>query len=636
MASDNRQRRIALSCEGCRQRKAKCTKPRSGPCHRCIRLGKECLLGAPAAPPYYHTSKERYDLMVSVIHHFVPSADVSTEGLRQFVKNLLPPMEGSLSSTAHTEASKTVPWLPDSSGKDVSPMALPTPENSPSCVVDDVEDTLLADAMNIPRFNGSSSWIALNAKIVCHLSTNNNSLSPFNQGYSSRNAEYLPDRAALERAAVLFFRDINSVIFILDQEKFYVWLDDVYGEQDVSTSILVIVYLVMALCGDEASSFEIARSYINDVIEESSLNSVRAIMLMTLYRQTRDECSLGWVILGTGIRIAQSFGLHQMIGYTQDTSVYRAEVKRRIWWSLCELDQWTSCMLGRPPAIGYTEGGVPLPSPELNTTAFTPPGYATASAALGCLIGQISEQMYTDKKNAHSEEKLSSDLVQRVEQWRRELPRHLNLESTIAPSFVRTTSYLGLKYNYACMLIGRPYLTHSVLCNNTHGAVFSSQLEICERANSDSVNILHNLYTQGLLVSSLYFDTYLILTTALILYIRSVKKPSLREDLRSFIPILKMCSRSKVGQYAADHVQRYLGNLQTTTVESNTANMADFFQQASTISQDRLSAIGDSDDPSRQEININELGDDFELPLEYFEFGQEFNIRFCGVNGAMD
>lgn len=83
----------------------------------------------------------------------------------------------------------------------------------------------------------------------------------------------------------------------------------------------------------------------------------------TLYRQTRDECSLAWVMLGTGIRIAQSFGLHHMIGYTQETSVYRAEIKRRIWWSLCELDQWTSCMLGRPPAIGHTNYGVPLPSP---------------------------------------------------------------------------------------------------------------------------------------------------------------------------------------------------------------------------------------------------------------------------------
>lgn len=89
--------------------------------------------------------------MVSVIHHFVPSADLSTEGLREFVKNLPPPIEGSTSSAALAPTEKSVPWLPHSSGVDASPMALPTPESSPRCVVDDVEDTLLVDAMNIPR-----------------------------------------------------------------------------------------------------------------------------------------------------------------------------------------------------------------------------------------------------------------------------------------------------------------------------------------------------------------------------------------------------------------------------------------------------------------------------------------------------
>lgn len=114
--------------------------------------------------------------------------------------------------------------------------------------------------------------------------------SPFQQGESprsfdgqvipSRNAAYLPDRVALEHAAVAFFKDINSVIYILDQEKFQIWVDDVYSGREVCTSILVIVYLVMALCGDKSSSFETARSYMDDVIEESSIDSVRAIMLM--------------------------------------------------------------------------------------------------------------------------------------------------------------------------------------------------------------------------------------------------------------------------------------------------------------------------------------------------------------------
>lgn len=100
------------------------------------------------------------------------------------------------------------------------------------------------------------------------------------QVISYRNANYLPDRKALDQAAVRFFAEINSVIYILDQDRFYHWFDDVYGGKEVRASVLVILYLVMALCGDEEPSFQISRSYIDDVIEESSLESVRAIMLM--------------------------------------------------------------------------------------------------------------------------------------------------------------------------------------------------------------------------------------------------------------------------------------------------------------------------------------------------------------------
>lgn len=139
-------------------------------------------------------------------------------------------------------------------------------------------------------FSGSSSCTTLNAKIISHLSKDTRGLSPFNDNatpllfdgkvISYPNPDYLPNRKALDQAAVRFFSEINSVIYILDQDRFHLWLDDVYGGNGVRASVLVILYLVMALCGDEDPSFHIARSYMDDVIEESSLESVRAIMLM--------------------------------------------------------------------------------------------------------------------------------------------------------------------------------------------------------------------------------------------------------------------------------------------------------------------------------------------------------------------
>lgn len=81
-----------------------------------------------------------------MIRHFVPSADFSAEGLRELVKNLPPRVECSVLSASQEDL-----WQQDTSAEMPTPIALPTPQSSPDCVADDVEDTLLVDAMNIPR-----------------------------------------------------------------------------------------------------------------------------------------------------------------------------------------------------------------------------------------------------------------------------------------------------------------------------------------------------------------------------------------------------------------------------------------------------------------------------------------------------
>ncbi|CAI7640081.1 unnamed protein product [Penicillium glandicola] len=507
---------------------------------------------------------------------------------------------------------------------------------SPECAFEDLESTLIVDAMNIPRFSGSSSCTTLNAKIVSHMSKDTGGLSPFaengspplfdGQVISYRNADYLPDRQALDQAAVKFFAEINSVIYILDQDRFYHWLDEVYGGKGLRASVLAILYLVMALCGDEEPSFHISRSYMDDVIEESSLESVRAIMLMSLYRQRENERSVAWAMLGLAIRISMSLGLHQNIGYVHDTSIYASEVKRHLWWSLCEFDNWSSSMLGQTSGLGRSNNAVSLPSQELNTTTYTPPGYATSSASLGILIGQISQQVYIQNGNLRSKEQLTSDLIQKVETWNKELPDHLRPNSAFPSSFARATLYLNLKYNYARMLIGRPYMVHSILCSNSHDAVFKSRAETCKAANRDSIEILMEFYRRGLLSTSLWFDTYFILATAIVLFLRAIETPSVQNELKSFLPVLKTCGRSQIGKYAAGSFESFLHNLDNGVKERSTVNVADPVSQSSNLGHESDSCG----------INFNDLGDLNTLGSECFGFGEEFDMDLRGAWNTLE
>lgn len=96
----------------------------------------------------------------------------------------------------------------------------------------------------------------------------------------------LPDRKTCEKCGLTFLRSVNSVIYFFSPETFFNSLEMVYNGGSTPLSIQVIIHLVVALVNDSIESFEYARMQMESVIEEGSLASVQAIMLMV-----RDEVS---------------------------------------------------------------------------------------------------------------------------------------------------------------------------------------------------------------------------------------------------------------------------------------------------------------------------------------------------------
>jgi hypothetical protein len=110
-------------------------------CQRCQRLGKECVTtGEKYARPYYHTSKEKYELIATVIRHFIPSASLDTEGLRQIVATFNQNSQG---------------LGPSSVGKidDADAHTILPPRHTPPLpeVLDEDDGAMLDDAMNTLR-----------------------------------------------------------------------------------------------------------------------------------------------------------------------------------------------------------------------------------------------------------------------------------------------------------------------------------------------------------------------------------------------------------------------------------------------------------------------------------------------------
>lgn len=94
---------------------------------------------------------------MSVVRHFVPSASFETEDLRQLLDTLKAPAEGSPArsppSVVDTPSGGPGPWLSETITQINTPPASSTSTHpaSPECAIEDLESTLMVDAMNIPR-----------------------------------------------------------------------------------------------------------------------------------------------------------------------------------------------------------------------------------------------------------------------------------------------------------------------------------------------------------------------------------------------------------------------------------------------------------------------------------------------------
>jgi hypothetical protein len=94
---------------------------------------------------------------VSVVRHFVPSASFGTEDLRKLLDNLPATAEGSpapsLPTAVATLSSGPGPWPSETITQMRTPPASSSSPHPPSeeCEIEDLENTLMVDAMNIPR-----------------------------------------------------------------------------------------------------------------------------------------------------------------------------------------------------------------------------------------------------------------------------------------------------------------------------------------------------------------------------------------------------------------------------------------------------------------------------------------------------
>lgn len=90
-------------------------------------------------------------------------------------------------------------------------------------------------------------------------------------------------RHLIEQAAVRFFAEVNSVIYVLSQREFSQLINNIYFSQEAErVSTWALVMLIYALGAKNKQAFERACFHLDGIIEEGSIESVKAILLIVI------------------------------------------------------------------------------------------------------------------------------------------------------------------------------------------------------------------------------------------------------------------------------------------------------------------------------------------------------------------
>ncbi|KAI8622917.1 hypothetical protein F5Y19DRAFT_460577 [Xylariaceae sp. FL1651] len=199
----------------------------------------------------------------------------------------------------------------------------------------------------------------------------------------SRPESVAPTRDAAESLARLYFSHFEPIFRVLHVPSFWSEWEQYWADPAEATDIRTLkVQLVIAIGSGLTGSDERASSprdihqmacrwvfaaqdWLAAPLEKDRL-SLDCIQIQCLLMLARQVLSIGsdlcWIAMGTLLRCAIQLGLHRDPKHFTSMSILEAEVRKRLWATILELNIQTSLDSGTPPGIshGDYDTGPPL------------------------------------------------------------------------------------------------------------------------------------------------------------------------------------------------------------------------------------------------------------------------------------
>ncbi|KAL4805159.1 fungal-specific transcription factor domain-containing protein [Aspergillus unguis] len=491
-------RRTARACDRCRRLKERC---QGGiPCSRCIHLRRQCEFRRCSTQTEYtdppadvsHEKHpevnipellERVTYMETILKHKFEGIGLDLDNLRRVARAL------------------------EEDGQS-NPVVLAVPDDDPieeeNCTIDPVEDTTT-------HYSGEFSYWNFSMRVKRHIEER---MHPQDHVQVSNywRAEQLhssvrsiadaisscPPRHIADFLLGVFFKHAETYYFYVDRAWLMERVAALYNEPETftrkSAAVISIILMVMAIATQYAyldaptsrpSSrrsdfsedalgsmfYQQAIRLLPEIIEASSLESVQACLLFTVYALPIDASGLGYIYITLTNRLGMQNGMHRKYTGT-GLSAAMVETRNRVWWTAYTLERKISIFHGRPLSTHTFDVDAPLPSDSalLDVQHRPTTAYAVAAIHLTQRLEEFRHEMFLLRTCQKRERPtVLSRLVngkQALESWWKTLPSAVHTTPT-DKGLYRAVKHLQLEYCLVRMFIGRPLLLTGALSTST-------------------------------------------------------------------------------------------------------------------------------------------------------------------------
>ncbi|TVY82476.1 Fusarisetin A cluster transcription factor fsa6 [Lachnellula suecica] len=276
----------------------------------------------------------------------------------------------------------------------------------------------------------------------------------------------VPTKSAVDKLVTRYFNSYDPAVHILHSPTFHKQLHNHWQDPSKSSIIWIgLLYSILTLAmqsyhkiGDEPLEWkgrtsEMASEYrlrtvqclVNSDYTKSTIYTIETLCLYVQSEyQTRWDAEVGiWVIVGMIVRLSMRMGYHRDPSNYPGVTPYQAEMRRRIWSFVRQMDTMFSFQLALPSMIRNTDSDTDFPRnifedefgpeskilpPGRPSTEPTPVSYMITKAQISFEFGAILEEINAVRgKSISYDEILKRD--NRLRELKNNMPPHLRLRN---------------------------------------------------------------------------------------------------------------------------------------------------------------------------------------------------------------